>query len=456
MRNSITQRKNNILLSALIAVCLSACVNTNPPRSPGLETFERTDDYEYSLSSLDDAESYSLSLNQDGFEWPALNEDSDTAVLEFSLRETRGQYPAIQIDTGDSNTIQYFEQGGGGQRYLDVSPLLNSNLKAGDFIALTGLGTQWNTQSAALITFSNPPLEERRVLVIAPHPDDAEIAAFGVYQAANADVVTVTAGDAGGSNFDSLWPIEGEQYRAKGRIRTLDSLTVPFLGGLQPEAVRNLGYYDATLRQLWLDRPNTVAPPLADLEDSAYYRRLNFDAELRDRKFESSWQALVADLFYELERVQPETIVVPHPRLDRHLDHQFTAIALFEALDQWGQESEVLLYTNHAIGNEAFPLGPNNGMTGLPAWNGEGLHLRGLFSHPLTVEDQRRKLVALEAMHDLRPFDLRDGSEVEGAPSIYDYFRRGARPNEIFFVTDLSGARAILGDFLDDYRSVQE
>ena len=88
-------------------------------------------------------------------------------------------------------------------------------------------------------------------------------------------------------------------------------------------------------------------------------------------------------------------------------------------------------------------------MTGLPAWRGEGLHLKRLYSHLLTDEDQRMKLVALEAMHDLRPFDLRDGNDVETVPVIYDYFRRAARPNEIFFVTNLDGARAIYNEFFE-------
>ena len=39
-------------------------------------------------------------------------------------------------------------------------------------------------------------LDDERVLVVAPHPDDAEIAAFGFYADTRAMVVTVTAGDA--------------------------------------------------------------------------------------------------------------------------------------------------------------------------------------------------------------------------------------------------------------------
>jgi LmbE family N-acetylglucosaminyl deacetylase len=441
------------IFTVLLAVCIGGC--TTGPVRPELEPFQRTADYDYDLPNLADANNYLLTLTEEGFPWPAISSRADTALLEISLQGTRGQNPAIRIDAGGVNLVQYFEQGGQGRRYLDLSPLLQANLEPGYFIEFTGLGAEWNFQQVTLVTFTNPSLEGLSVLVVAPHPDDAEIAAFAVYQSSVAEVVTVTAGDAGGANFESLWPNQGEQYRAKGRIRTLDSLTVPFLGGLQPEAVRNLGYYDATLRRLWRERPNQVEPLLAELEEAGYYRQLNFDPELRDREFESSWQSLVADLLRELERVQPQAVVAPHPRLDRHLDHQFTAIALFEALNQWGRETDILLYTNHAIGNEAFPLGPRDGMTGLPAFNGEGLHLRRIFSHQLTEEDQRRKLVALEAMHDLRPFDLRDGSDSNPVPAIYDYFRRGARPNEIFFVTDLDGVRAIHREFLEDYQEIE-
>ena len=453
--NEYVPMRNAILISVLLAIYLGGCTNTSSPLRPELETFQRSDDYDYGLSDLAGAGSHRLTLTADGFQWPAIAAGVDTVLLEISLQRTSGQNPAIEIDAGGVKLIQYFEQGGRGRRYLDLSPLLKVGIQPGQFIEFTSRGAQWNSAPVTLVTFKNPSLEGRRVLVVAPHPDDAEIAAFGLYQSSVADVVTVTAGDAGGANFESLWSSEGEQYRAKGRIRTLDSLTVPFLGGLKPEAVRNLGYYDATLRRLWLERPNRVEPPLAELEEPGYYRRFNFDSELRDRKFESTWQALVADLLRELQRVQPQTVVAPHPRLDRHFDHQYTAIALFEALAQWDKECDILLYTNHAVGNEAFPLGPRNGMTGLPAWKGEGLHLRGIFSHPLTLEDQRRKLVALEAMHDLRPFDLRDGRDIEAVPPIYDYFRRAARPNEIFFVTDLAGVRAIHEEFLDVNKEIK-
>lgn len=432
----------------LIALLLAGCGATNANYRPELEPFPRSADYDYALPNLAGATNYTVTLSAEGFVWPRVARDADTAFVEIYLHVSSGENPAIAFEANGKEGVQFFEEDGSGRRYLDVSPLLQAGVTAGSRVSLRGSGASWRSGAVSLSTFSNAIDEQERVLVVAPHPDDAEIAAYGIYENTAADVVTITAGDAGGTNFDALWPNTAEHFRAKGRIRTLDSLTVPLLGGLRHTAIRNLGYYDATLRSLYQQRPRPVAPPLAVIEEPGYYRRLNFDEELRDRAFESSWQNLVADLLQELERVQPGTIVAPHPFLDRHGDHQYAAIALFEALEQWGRESKVLLYTNHAVGNEAYPLGPKEGMTGLPAWNEGELHLTGLYSHPLSQESQRGKLVALEAMHDLRPFDLRDGDEVDTISALYDYFRRAPRPNETYFVTDLEGTKAIREQFL--------
>ena len=437
-------------LLAVFVFFLVGCVGSTVQNA--LEPFDRQSDYDYFLSLLQNASLHSVTLDETGFEWPALPQSDDTAMLEFELSGTRGGDPAIEISYGSDTFIQYFEEGGAGVRYLDLTPLLHSNISEGDFVRMTAAGASWSAIEGTLATFDNDIDLTANTLVIAAHPDDAEIAAFGIYQDTQAEIVTITAGDAGGDNFSAVWPDSGEQYKAKGWIRTIDSLTVPFLGGQSPEQVRNLGYYDATLRQLWQQRPSTVSAPLAALDDPGFFRKLNFDSELRNRPFVSNWPMLVNDLLSELERVEPDTIIAPHPYLDRHGDHQFAAIALFEALNRWDREITVLLYTNHAVGNEAYPLGPRNGMTGVPAWNEDNLYITGLYSHPLDVETQRRKLIAAEAMHDLRPFDPRNGSEVQPIEPIYDYFRRGPRPNELFLVTNLLGTRVIRTEFLRTMR----
>ncbi len=435
-----------ISLVLLVLALLPACATT-PPQNE-LEPFPRQADYNYFLSLLQDASLNTVILDDAGFTWPEIDELGDTAVLEFRLRNSRGENPALRINYGSESFVQYFEEGGSGVRYLDLSSLMAADISSGDTVSISSEGANWVNGEATLASFDNEIDLGNRTLVIAPHPDDAEIAAYGVYQATRADVVTITAGDAGGSNFAAVWPDAGEQYRAKGRIRTLDSLTVPLLAALRADQIRNLGYYDATLRQLYEQRPSTVPAPLAELENPGYFRQFNFDEELSERPFSSNWPSLVNDLFMELEKVQPEIIVAPHPFLDRHVDHQYAAIALFEALHRWDREVKVLLYTNHAVGNEAFPLGPREGMMGLPPWNEDNLYITGIYSHQLDRETQRQKLIALEAMHDLRPFDPRDGSRVEPVNSLFDYFRRGPRPNEIFLVTNLIGVRVIRGEFL--------
>ncbi len=439
-------RASKKIFVAILAFGLAAC--TASVEQNELEPFDRSADYNYFLSLLEDAFLSTVMLDDSGFSWPSISETGDTTFLEFSLSSSVGDNPAIEVSSGTTSFVQYFEDGGRGTRYLDLTPLLATGIEPGQRVSLISQGASWIAEEVTLATFDNQIDLSRQTLVIAPHPDDAEIAAYGIYQSSQAHVVTVTAGDAGGANFNLVWPEQGAQYRAKGRIRTLDSLTVPLLAGLRAEQIRNLGYYDATLRQLWQQRPSTVPAPLAALEDPAYFRRQNFSEELRERRFASNWPSLVNDLLNELETVQPEIIVAPHPFLDRHGDHQYASIALFEALHRWDKEVKLLLYTNHAVGNEAFPLGPRNGMTGLPAWNEDNLYITGLYSHQLDTETQRQKLIALEAMHDLRPFNPRDGSEVFPVNPLFDYFRRGPRPNEIFLVTNLLGARVIRGEFL--------
>ena len=132
-------------------------------------------------------------------------------------------------------------------------------------------------------------------------------------------------------------------------VRTWDSITVPFFGGVAPGRARNLGFYDATLGALWDRRPEEVPPPLAKIDRPDYYRRLNVDPVLKARPFSSTWEGLVGDLLAELERVEPLTVVAPHPFLDRHRDHQFATIALIEAVERAGctchiKEGEAVFY----------------------------------------------------------------------------------------------------------------
>jgi LmbE family N-acetylglucosaminyl deacetylase len=433
---------------------------------PDLEPFDSRADYGYDLATTA-AEVHPVSLTAargraaaTAFVWPA-DVDGDTVFLEIDLLGSRSGAPALSVSGGGAQAVQVFEDGARGRRFVDLTPL-SRGVETGETVELAADGVRVAPGPTRLYAFTNVPVTGLRVLVIAPHPDDAEIAAFGVYSSSDADVVTVTSGDAGEQGFRALFPEPGEHYRMKGWIRTWDSITVPFFGGVAPGRARNLGYYDATLRRLWQERPRAIEPLLAKLENPGFYRSLNVDPGLAARPFTASWPSLVGDLAAELERVQPRVVVAPHPLLDRHRDHQFTTIALLEALESWPGDCELWLYTNHATGNESWPFGPREAMSGLPPWPapavrggastaGAGLFFSRLYSHPLDADTRERKQVALEAMHDLRPFDLRPEDGV-GDPTTrreraeaprYDYFRRAPRPNELFFVLTRDDARRL-------------
>ena len=412
--------------------------------------FDPQNDYAYDLTATADTVA-SVALDAEGFSWPDAKAWGNTMLLEITVAASGDDGPRIDVTTSSGTRHQVFEAGAKGRRFLDLSGW--NSLTPGEHVALKGSGLTWSPGPAKLFSYHNAPPTAGKVLVVAPHPDDAEIAAFGLYRQTGADVVTVTAGDAGGENFGTLFTDKGEHYRVKGWIRTWDSITVPFYGGIPPGRARNLGYYDATLRQMKTAPATPVLPLLAKLDDPAFYRRCNVDPELRQRAFQATWDNLVSDLLRELERVKPTLVAAPHPLLDAHADHQYTTIALIEALAQWPGQCELYLYTNHALENEAFPLGDRGAMTGLPATSRAELFFSRICSFPLTTEDQKLKLVALEDMHDLRAFDLRDGTppveeETRRSWKEHDYYRRGPRPNELFFVLSKTDALKLRESFL--------
>ena len=164
----VAPMRNTILICVLLTICISGCTSTISSVRPELEPFARSEDYDYGLTHLADANNLALSLTQDGFTWPTLAQGVDTALLEISLRRTHGQYPAIEINAGGVNIIQYFEQGGRGRRYLDLSPLLKVGIQPGQFIEFTSRGAQWNSASwlwhliqmmrrSLLLVYTNPP-----------------------------------------------------------------------------------------------------------------------------------------------------------------------------------------------------------------------------------------------------------------------------------------------------------
>ena len=373
--------------------------------------------------------------------------------------------PHVDIRVGDGPPRrQYLESGARGLRYLNLGALDGNPPPR---VVLEGHGVAWQPQATELLVFRNPPLDALRVLVLAPHPDDAEIAAFGLYSQTDATVVTVTAGEAGDTGgLESHYDDAVQLYRAKGRLRVLDSLTVPRLGGVPPERALNLGYFDDTLREMHDEPQRPVTSRFAELSDPAFFRRHNDSPILPERDVASTWRDLVADLAEILRRVDPNVIVAPHPLLDTHSDHRFTTVAAVAAAERVGWKAgEFYLYANHVLFAESHPEGPPDGVVSLPPFFTDRMEFQGFRSVPLTPERRIDKLFALEANHDLRrpppPVnrDWRDTrtSLVNGLQDLrrgrghgrLDYFRRAPRPNEIFFVYSPAGTQALVTQLLE-------
>jgi hypothetical protein len=317
-------------------------------------------------------------------------------------------------------------------------------------------------ESATLRLFDNHLDLRQRILVLAPHPDDAEIAAFGLYADRQASVVTVTAGNAGDMNYRARVSDPAEHYALKGYLRAVDSVTVPWQGNIPPERTANLGYFDGRLDAMYLAPKQTISEVYSENTDVARYRRANLSKLVSSAARSNAWQHLVEDLAEVLRKVNPGIVVMPDPRLDTHLDHEFTSVALDQALAQWQGNPIFLLYTNHTDGNH-YPYGPAGTVVSLPPGE-QHVHMQKIYSHPTAQALQLRKLFALESMHDLRlsPDEQSDcGSVAIARRPDYprapeeDYFRRAPRANELFSVFDKAGAHAAIQDFLLHYTAAQ-
>lgn len=142
--------------------------------------------------------------------------EGDTLVLGIGVRAGwlgRFLEPSVLLEGGAEADAQAFERGVNGLRYLNLTglagPLGEGRIRLrGRHCRLVGEPTLWRAR--------HPDYRDRRVMVIAPHADDAELAAFGLYsQAREAWIVTLTAGE-----------IETEHYRRMG----LDGIAAARLG----------------------------------------------------------------------------------------------------------------------------------------------------------------------------------------------------------------------------------
>ncbi|BBH43993.1 PIG-L family deacetylase [Pseudomonas sp. KU43P] len=373
----------------------------------------------------------------------------ETLVLEVRVKSSwLGRFldPRVELRADPSSDRQTFERGVDGLRFLNLTglaaPLQAGTLRMrGRHCRLLGEPRLWVTPSVEL--------QRRRVMVIAPHADDAELAAYGLYsQADETWVVTLTAGEIEAEHYQQMGLAKTEAARLKGRLRAWDSIAVPRWGGVPESRCLQLGYFCLQLPAMQAAPDTPAASREADMADTRPFRQFNPFPLPGDADGAPTWRNLLADLRALLEMAKPEVLVMPHPQLDPHPDHICAQAAVLEALQglQW-QPQTLLCYANHLHDNDRWPMGDSGDGVALPpqmsadqAWAPCTLML--------DLPAQRDKAMALGMMHDLQPrapFKRRLRRVLQRwlagrRPSPYgenEFFRKAVRRHELFWRRDL-------------------
>ena len=394
----------------------------------------------------------SLTLDRDGFDLPPhLEATGQTALLSLSVTASflgRFRAPYVEL-TGRQGYRQYFERGATGRRYLNLTPILQLGQSLlPRRVRLHGSSIRWSAE-ASLLIFPAPLAGTSDVLVLAPHPDDAEIAAFGMYAVHRSWVATITAGEKGTGNLPASMTAAARSDRAAS-LRVSESLLIPRLGGVPAHQCANLVLPDGALRLMAREPSKPFRLACETGRRRSALRSENRIPELQAGNAECTWHELIAEIRLLLSLSRPKIVVCPHPIIDKHPDHVYTTVALAQALrDLDGPRPLIFLYVVHTEGVPSYPLGPVESLVGVPPgcldrWLGDSV-----YSHMLEPAVQRAKYLAVASTHATRSYEeaeprlgatmrrfigglsaLLAGKNADAT----SFLRRAPRPNEMYFV----------------------
>lgn len=344
------------------------------------------------------------------------------------------------------NDQQTFERGAQGIRYLNLTGQAEALINTG--LAVRGRFCRVASQ-LELYVFTQPSPVTDNIMILAPHADDAELAAFGLYSSTeNVSIVTLTQGEIEAEHYQRLGLSQSQAAQLKGRLRTWDSMAIPLWGDVPQTNCVQLGYYCMQL------------PAMAQQPDVAFGSKQSGEADIRSaRQYNSlklpadatglpTWNNLVADLAACLMHFKPDVVVMPHLEIDPHADHIATTQAFFQALEQseW-RPKRLFLYANHLHDNDRWPMGNANTGVALPPAMVE-LPADELFSYVLSAEQQMDKAMALLMQHDLQPpqpFKKRVRRLIQQVltgrrwpkTGESEFLRKAVRKHELFWVREL-------------------
>ncbi|MDY7394015.1 PIG-L family deacetylase [Aureibaculum sp. 2210JD6-5] len=436
---------NKILLFIFIVLSLISIYFVIHYRT-SIYNYEVNLNYQYDFSNSQ-ATKFDIYVVNNKMFLPNLENKNVTAFVKIEISGTflsKIFKPSVDLITTQDTITNYFEYNLKGIRYINISELIASGVKE---IDLVGNHIKIKDKKVELFVFDNLNFQDSKVLIIAPHPDDAEIAAYGMYaKNNNSFIITITAGEAGSYNYDEVYNDSVTHYLKKGKLRTWNSITVPLLGNVNYQNILNLGFFNGTLKNMYENDSAIFKSVYGETSEINTFRKQNISDLSNGLTGVSNWNSLVKNLTYLLDTIKPNLIIAPYPLIDSHLDHKYSTIALIEALKKSKKEDgHLLLYTNHHPLSESYPYGESESIVTLPPNFNNELYFTNIYSNSLSTSLQKDKLFALEAMNDLR-LDT-EWREPKGAIQIalktikrkllgpnIDYYRRAVRANELFFV----------------------
>ncbi|MGI9273833.1 MAG: PIG-L family deacetylase [Endozoicomonas sp.] len=353
--------------------------------------------------------------------------------------------PLVRLVAGSSSFEQYFERSCAGFRYINLTPSIEASGNS-DSISLNSKYCSLEAESAELLAFEKPDLTNKKVLFIAPHSDDLEIAAFGLYRNTDCMLITITAGEAEPETFSRYQKSTADAALLKGRVRAWDSIAIPQWAGVQTDRVIQLGYFCMHLKDMHDSPEEAFKSRYADTSDIRLFREFNSIKLSSDADGQASWEHLVNDLSEIMQWFQPDTIVTPHPEADSHPDHFYSTLAIKEAAKKLEKDDiQTLFYINHLDATDQFPFGPAKTLASIPPVTVEEVNIAGAFSFSLSEEEQRDKLIALQMNHDLRrPVRPRKWLRKQLQKLLInrykpdygndEFFRKAVRANELFIL----------------------
>ena len=399
------------------------------------------DDYQYRFAADTQCPDVRLEGGRVLLQAPLSLAGDETLILALKVKSgVLGRFfdPFVQF----ADDRQTFERGVNGLRYLNLTgcaqALSGGELSLrGRFCRVAGQPQLW--------VLPQPDYSEQRIMVIAPHADDAELAAFDLYsQAKEAWIVTLTAGEIEAQHYQQMGLEPAQAARLKGRLRAWDSVAVPRWAGVPQAQCAQLGYFCLQLPAMQAAPEQPIPSREADLTDTRLFRQFNSVALPGDEDGAPTWNNLLADLRALILRAKPQVIVLPHPAIDPHPDHICAHSAVIEALQGLAWQPDTLLgYANHLHDNDRWPMGNSGDGIALPPVFDASLTLRP-YSRVLSLEQQRDKAMALGMMHDLQPraaLKRRVRRSIQRLlagrkPSPYgenEFFRKAVRRHELFW-----------------------